>query len=59
MGNKEEEPIKAVDALKKFLEGISSMADSIEGDPFIKGEGDAGHHDRIVRVRPKLSRKNS
>lgn len=48
-----------MEAMRKFLEGISKMADTVEGDSLYKEEGDAGHHDRIVRILPKRSRKNS
>jgi hypothetical protein len=45
--------------MRKFLEGISKIADTVEADNLYREEGDAGHHDRIVRVLPKRSRKNS
>ena len=45
--------------MKKFLENLSKTIEVIEGDALYKVEGDAGHHEKIVRVMPKRSRKNS
>lgn len=35
------------------------MVDTVEGDTLYKEEGGTVHHDRIVRVLPKRSRKNT
>lgn len=52
-------PEDLTESIKKFLDFLSKVTDVIEGETLFKIEGDAGHQDKIVRVMPKRSRKNS